>query len=190
MNKNPLLNIHAVIPCSRINGPGKRLVVFFQGCERNCAGCFNPSTHSFDTAGLYSADEVFERHLTKEVTGLTISGGEPFLQPKGLAELLKTAKEQKNLTTVVYTGFTLKELKNKISSAKALEYTDVLIDGPFIESEKEKSLLARGSSNQTFHFLGNAYTIEDFSMPGKIEINIRRDGVVIETGFGVLRTAQ
>lgn len=190
MNKKTSLNIHAVIPCSRINGPGKRLVVFFQGCDRDCAGCFNPATHSFDTAALYSADELFEKHLTPDVEGLTISGGEPFLQPKGLAELLKIARERFGLTTAVYTGFTLEELKKKTPSIEALKYTDVLIDGPFMESKKEKSLLARGSSNQTFHFLSRAYAIEDFYMPGKIEINIGKDGVVIETGFGVLRTAQ
>ncbi|MFZ3073435.1 MAG: 4Fe-4S single cluster domain-containing protein [Thermodesulfobacteriota bacterium] len=186
MNKKTSLNIHAVIPCSRINGPGKRLVVFFQGCGRNCAGCFNHATHSFDTAALYQADEVFERHLTTGIEGLTISGGEPFLQAKGLAEILKIAKERRNLTTVVYTGFTLEELKNKIPSPEALEYADVLIDGPFVESKKEKTLLARGSSNQTFHFLSDAYSIEDFSMPGKIEINIGKDGVVVETGFSKL----
>jgi len=190
VNKKTSLNIHAVIPCSRINGPGKRLVVFFQGCDRDCAGCFNPATHSFETAALYSTDEVFERHLAPGVEGLTISGGEPFLQTEGLAELLKIAKERRNLTTIVYTGFTLEELQKKTSSAEALKYTDVLIDGPFVESKKEMTLLARGSSNQTFHFLSNAYAIQDFHMPGKIEINIGKDGVVIETGFGVLRTAQ
>ena len=182
--------MHAVIPCSKINGPGKRLVVFFQGCDRNCAGCFNPATHSLETAALYSTDGVFERHLTPGIEGLTISGGEPFLQAKGLAGLLKIAKERFNLTTIVYTGFTLEELQKKTPSAEALKYTDVLIDGPFVESKKETTLLARGSSNQTFHFLSDAYTIEDFYMPGKIEISIGRDGVIVETGFGVLRTAQ
>ncbi|MBI2413122.1 MAG: radical SAM protein [Deltaproteobacteria bacterium] len=175
------LNIHAVIPSSRVNGPGARLVVFFQGCARLCGGCFNPETHSFGIKEFLPIDGIFERIQTP-VEGITVSGGEPFAQTEGLILLLKAARER-SLSTIVYTGYTIEEL-NKIEAAReALKYIDVLVDGPFIETEKEPTLLARGSSNQGFHFLTNRYSKEDFIMDGKVEVTIKKDGSIVETGF-------
>ncbi|MEK7679648.1 MAG: 4Fe-4S cluster-binding domain-containing protein, partial [Deltaproteobacteria bacterium] len=59
MPYNTLLNLHAVIKSSRVNGPGRRLVVFFQGCVRRCDGCFNPETHPLKPRLIMTADELF-----------------------------------------------------------------------------------------------------------------------------------
>ncbi len=178
-----LINMHAVIPASRVNGPGCRTVVFFQGCQRRCTGCFNPDTHSMETRELYAPEEVFVRHLRPGVEGITVSGGEPFLQPVALGELLKIARNNYSLSTVVYTGFSYDDLCAVPECVSALQYVDVLIDCAYIEDMKEPTLLARGSTNQNFFFLSDRYSVVDFYMPGKAEIVIGADGLVTGTGF-------
>lgn len=177
------INLHAVLERSSVNGPGSRLVVFFQGCRRRCRGCFNPDTHAETLRLLSAPDEIFAAHLkTGTIEGITVSGGEPFLQPEGLLGLLKEARRA-GLSTVVYTGFERSELMEDESKSRCLDYVDVLIDGPYVEDEREEGLLARGSTNQTFHFLTGRYGIKDFYMPGKVEILIGSDGSVRGTGF-------
>lgn len=191
-----LLNIHAVLKSSLVNGPGKRLVVFFQGCVRGCAGCFNPDTHSKEVRTLYTPEDLLEAYLTESadlagladpVEGITVSGGEPFLQSAGLGRLLFLARNR-GLSTLVYTGYLIEELRADPCRAGALEHIDVLIDGPFVEGMKEPTLLARGSTNQRVHLLTGRYTAGDLLMPGRSEITISPGGIVTETGFS--RTTQ
>lgn len=184
----PLLNLHAVIPSSRVNGPGARLVVFFQGCLRNCPGCFNPETHAFRERLVCTVEEVFSKRPGEGIEGITVSGGEPFMQSEGLMALLKAARERA-LTTVVYTGFTYGEILEDARLNGCLGLIDVLVDGPFEREKKETTLLARGSTNQVFHFLSGVYSIEDMYLPGRAEVSIGRDGVVTGTGFSTLSFA-
>lgn len=179
------VNIHAVIRSSAVNGPGDRLVVFFQGCSRGCAGCFNPLTHPFEERDLHTAGELLERFLTPGIEGITVSGGEPFMQPEGLFELLELSRSR-GLSVVVYTGFTIEEIKGDPARAACLPLIDVLIDGAYIEGEKETTLLARGSVNQRVHLLSGRYGLEDMYMPGRVEISIGPDGAVTETGFSMV----
>jgi len=178
------INIHAVIPSSRVNGPGRRMVVFFQGCGRGCPGCFNPQTHHDGGGLIKTPQQVFDEYLTDGIEGVTISGGEPFEQPDVLTALLRLARMRYGLTLVVYTGFTIEELQKNPQRARALKYTDVLIDGPYEEAMKEPTLLARGSTNQRLIFLSERYQLADFYMPGKAELTISSEGVVTGTGFG------
>ena len=159
-------------------------MVFFQGCGRNCPGCFNLETHGNEPKLVKSPEEVFDEYLSGGIDGLTVSGGEPFNQPHGLASLLALARNGYGLSTVVYTGFTIEELRNDTQRAPVLEYIDVLIDGPYKEDLRETTLLARGSTNQRLIFLTNRYGIDDFYMPAKAELTISSEGVVIGTGFG------
>ncbi len=186
----PLINIHSIIPCSRVNGPGERMVVFFQGCARYCPACFNPETHSLDIKEHLSCEELFERNFRKGIEGVTVSGGEPFLQPEGLAAFLRLARSEYGLSTVVYSGYSIDELKDKTDTRDILDFIDVLIDGPFEESNKETTTLSRGSSNQNFCFLSDRYKIDDFYMPGKVEITIGKDGRITGTGFDSLPDLQ
>ncbi|MDD5435213.1 MAG: 4Fe-4S single cluster domain-containing protein [Nitrospira sp.] len=212
MGRDKLINLHSVIPSSRVNGPGKRMVVFFQGCTRKCPCCFNPDTHSFQKAHLYTSEDIFKQFLLPDTEGITVSGGEPFNQAKGLLQLLKTAKEEYGLSTVVYTGFSYEELllkgkedptilrqaqddTNRVMvslsnhdygnppSQFIFNYIDVLIDGAYKDNMKEPTLLARGSTNQRLLFFSDRYQEKDFYMPAKVEIIISSDGTVRETGF-------
>lgn len=185
-----MINIHSVLPRSEINGPGARMVVFFQGCNRGCPGCFNPQTHSQNSNKSTSVAELFSDYFKEStpntgaaIEGVTVGGGEPFMQPEGLYELLKTAKTEHGLTTVVYTGYCKDELLAKDGMAEIFNFIDVLVDGAFQKEDKESSLLARGSTNQTFHLLSSRYKEKDFLMKGRLEIIISKDGTITKTGF-------
>ena len=128
------------------------MVVFTQGCPHNCPGCHNPHTH--DPAGGEWADteELLARFKAKPLlSGLTISGGEPVLQAAAAAELARGVKET-GKTVLLYSGYTLEELqalsRENEAVARLLGHTDILIDGPFIEAERDISLAFRGSRNQ------------------------------------------
>lgn len=179
------LNIHAVLARSRVNGPGPRLVVFFQGCSRRCNGCFNPDTHSFEERERLIPEALLEKYLTGGVEGITVSGGEPFLQPEGLSRLLELARS-KGLSTLVYTGFTIEEIRKDPEMAVCLNSIDVLIDSPFDRERIEPTLLARGSENQRIHLLTPRYSMDELYMPGRVEVIIGPDGDIRKTGFSSL----
>lgn len=183
MNYEVLINIHSIIPASRINGPGKRMVIFFQGCKNKCPGCFNPETHPFKIIAEYAPTSLLNKFFRPGIEGITVSGGDPFYQRRGLLRLLKTAKDDYDLSTVVYTGLTYEQLVNSTLCRAIFKYTDVLIDGRFEEANKEPTLLARGSTNQRLLFLSSRYNEGDFIMQGKAELIIGADGAVTHTGF-------
>ncbi|MBI5237810.1 MAG: radical SAM protein [Deltaproteobacteria bacterium] len=191
MPYSTLLNLHAVIKSSGVNGPGRRLVVFFQGCRRRCEGCFNPETHPFEPRLLMTADELFRDFFVSGIEGITVSGGEPFLQCKGLLELLISSRLEHGLSTVVYTGFTYEEILDSPEMSLRLGYIDALVDGQYDPRMPEDTLLARGSTNQRFILLTGRYTAEDFYLPAKAELVISSDGTVAASGFAsvVLRQA-
>jgi anaerobic ribonucleoside-triphosphate reductase activating protein len=179
---NSTINLHALIPASRVNGPGLRMVVFFQGCARRCQGCFNPETHPFDVGRRVGVEALFANDLRDTVEGITVSGGEPFSQPAPLYALLKAAKAR-GLSTVVYSGFTYVDMASNGERCKSLPLIDVLIDGAYDESCADSTLLARGSTNQTIHLLTPRYTMDDLYLPGKAEVIISADGTILSTGF-------
>ncbi len=135
---------------SIVDGPGLRLAVFMQGCPYDCPGCQNPQTH--DPMGGREADTEEVREKLKRnplLDGLTLSGGEPLMQPEAARELAAMAKEM-GLNVWCYTGNTFENLLKEAKPAvlEALRQIDVLVDGPFIAAQKSLDLLFRGSKNQ------------------------------------------
>lgn len=138
---------------SIVDGPGLRAVIWTQGCNHNCKGCHNPQTH--DKCGGYiedSSNVIKQIQNLKLHRGVTLSGGEPFMQSEGLLEIAKACKENK-MDVWAYTGYTFEELIDKKNSSyfnnlNLLKNIDVLVDGKFIEAKKDISLKFRGSSNQ------------------------------------------
>ena len=137
---------------SIVDGPGIRYVIFTQGCHHHCKGCHNPETHDVNGGYFKEISEIVEDFKKYPyMSGLTLSGGEPFLQKNEILELIlafKTLYPKKNI--VIFTGFTFEELSklNDTSINKVLENTDYLIDGKFILEQRDISLKFRGSSNQ------------------------------------------
>ena len=148
---NTTIRLAGIEEESTVDGPGIRLVIFVQGCERNCKGCHNPETHSKDGGKLYSLYHILNLYKENPLyEGITFSGGEPFAS-EHVSALFLLANEIHKLggNVVTYTGYTFDELKYKMDFSALLAVTDILIDGPFIEEEKSMELEFRGSKNQS-----------------------------------------
>lgn len=128
-------------------GPGSRYVIWVSGCNRSCPGCIAPDSHDMKKGTPVEAAALAWEILLSGADGLTISGGEPFLQAPALAELVRTVRGKRDLGVIVYTGFTYEELLRMPQAQALLEQTDLLIDGPYIR-ELDDGLSLRGSSNQ------------------------------------------
>ncbi|MCQ2584702.1 MAG: radical SAM protein [Treponema sp.] len=177
------MRINSILEFSEANGPGKRGVVWVQGCSRQCEGCFNPQTQDFEGGVEKNPESVLQQFDLSKIQGLTVSGGEPFSQKEELLSLLKQAKS-KGLNTLVYSGFTYEELFDFASDA--LEYCDYLIDGPYKKNIPSKCRWA-GSGNQRFLELKNGKIVNDLTESDAFsqtaEIIIEENGNVVITGF-------
>jgi anaerobic ribonucleoside-triphosphate reductase activating protein len=154
-----LLRIAGVDKESVVDGPGLRYVVFTQGCPHRCAGCHNPQTHDFAGGYEVNINEILTSMAEiKLISGITISGGEPFAQPAACAELAEAVKKQ-GLNVVTYSGYyhtdLLKMAETNSAIAKLLAATDILIDGPYDQTQKDLGLPFRGSNNQKIINLTN-----------------------------------
>lgn len=151
-NDENKIKISGIVKESTVDGPGFRYVVFTQGCPHHCKGCHNPQTHSFDGGSYIDIDTILEDVKKNPLLrGVTISGGEPFMQAKKIAKLLSKI-DRKKLSTIVYTGFLYEDLLNNVNENNGymdlLKQADLLIDGKFEEDLMDENLLFRGSSNQ------------------------------------------
>ncbi|MGD1705025.1 4Fe-4S single cluster domain-containing protein [Dapis sp. BLCC M229] len=181
------LNIMGYIDESEVNGPGCRAVVWVQGCKRGCSGCFNPDSWSFDIHQLISIEELANKILNNpRNTGVTFSGGEPFLQASALAELAKILK-YRGLNVMSFSGFTLRELQSKnapVGAKELLSHLDILIDGPFVETlaiHSPNSLVS--SSNQRVRVFNPALKNQLNWASDRLEIHVLKDGSRIFTGY-------
>ena len=177
-----ILRVHATEPRSRANGPGSRFVVWVQGCTLGCPGCFNPATHAaggrdIDVAAL--VDEI------GDVDGLTVSGGEPLQQAAAVAELLALARGR-GVSTLVFSGYTVDEIRALPDGPAVLANLDVLIDGRYVAGERLGRGL-RGSANQRIHVLTSRYTLADVEATPVAEIRIAPTGEVVLTGVNPLK---
>lgn len=148
---NNTLRLCGVETESIVDGPGFRFVVFVQGCPHRCPGCHNPQSHDFDGGYTATEEELFDEIKNNpHLEGVTFSGGEPFCQPKALADLGKRVKEELGKTVMTYTGYTLEQLteKNDDEINALLAVTDILVDGRYVEALRNLTLLFRGSENQ------------------------------------------
>ena len=144
------LRIASPVICdSIVDGPGLRMVIWTQGCKHNCKGCHNPQTHSLTKGYEIDTKEVIDKMASLKLQqGITLSGGEPFLQPAPLAEIAKEAKNM-NLDVWSYTGFKFEELIDRrnplyFENLELLKYVDVLVDGKFELDKRDISLLLKG----------------------------------------------
>lgn len=144
------LRLYGTVQDSIVDGPGLRYSVFVQGCTHSCPGCHNPESQPADGGEVHSVDEVVaDIRKNPLVQGVTLSGGEPFEQPKACAELAKALKAE-GYDIWTYTGYLFEDLlaRGDEDALALLKCTDVLVDGPFAESLKSLDLNWRGSSNQ------------------------------------------
>ena len=147
----PVLRLFGVADDSIVDGPGIRFTIFVQGCSHRCAGCQNPQ--ALDPAGGQKASvaALWQRICANRLlSGITLSGGEPFEQPGPLLELAQLARAH-SLNVWAYSGYRYEQLLAGKPSAAARELLlawDVLVDGPYVADLASWSLKWRGSANQ------------------------------------------
>lgn len=153
------MNYAAIKPVDVANGPGVRVSLFVSGCTHRCKGCFNEVAWDFNYGSRFQ--EETERQIIKllnpdHIAGLSLLGGEPLEQQNRSALLSLVKKVHMELpekTIWCYTGYRLEDIISRMmpESAKMQEllgYIDVLVDGEFIEAQKDLNLRFRGSRNQ------------------------------------------
>ena len=136
-------------------GPGQRVGIWLTGCKKNCSGCMSPELKDMRAGKSVPVAKIvgFISTIEGKIDGVTISGGEPFLQAD---ELLEFVDGIKSITDdiIVFSGFTLDELSENDTNKKILSKISVLIDGEYIEALNDGKGL-RGSSNQKIHLFRN-----------------------------------
>ena len=141
------LRVHMREPAVRTLGPGTRYALWVQGCPRRCPGCVAPEAQSLSGGRELDVDALAWEIALSGAEGLTISGGEPFLQAGALAELVRQVRRRREMGVIVYTGALYEDLLADPAAAPLLAVTDLLIDGPYREDLDDGGSL-RGSSNQ------------------------------------------
>lgn len=144
------MNYGAIRTVDIANGPGVRVSLFVSGCRNRCPGCFQPETWDFGYGEPFT-NETEERIITalrpSWIQGLSILGGDP-MEPENqkalLAFLRRVKTELPGKDIWLYTGYTYEQVKD----AEILEWVDVIVDGPFVETQKDAGLAFRGSRNQ------------------------------------------
>lgn len=180
------LNLASIRLCTESEGPGKRLAIWVQGCERRCPGCCNPEMQEMkkniivDTKDLIGL--INKSMSSDEIEGLSFIGGEPMLQAEGLSEVASWAHSV-GLTVLVFTGYLLSELKEmgNDSIEKLLSEIDILVDGPFIQEQYDDEREWVGSKNQIVHFLSEAYKsgVENEKQVHKMELLISEKNILV-----------
>ena len=157
------MNYSGIIGSDIANGEGVRVSLFVSGCTHRCKGCFNASTWDFDAGQPFTVateDFLLDQLDHDWIAGLSLLGGEP-MEPanqRALVSFLRRFRARMPGKTLwCYTGCVLEA--DLLPTAKGsrwrtevtdefLSLIDVLVDGPFVEAQKDISLRFRGSSNQ------------------------------------------
>ena len=198
--------IHGFVAHSRVNGPGMRAVVYFQGCNLGCDGCWNPATHAF-TGLSHEAKDVVEQvaaaHQTQFVEGVTFSGGEPMQQALDLLEVIRLLKRTRpEISIGMYSGYTERELdsgafwtRNGIAQearrrvwADIKQELDFAVLGRFVAARPSKFPM-RTSANQVLRLFSDRYREEHFK-PLEFEVHIEAQGLTQITGFPLVGLPQ
>ena len=152
IDKTKQLRLAGVVRESIVDGPGIRFVIFCQGCPHHCEGCHNEPTHDFNGGFDCDTDKILaaidENPL---LDGVTFSGGEPACQPEGFLTLAKEI-HKRGLNIIMYSGYTYEELlklgETDGALADLMDNIDILIDGRYDHTQRDLTLLFRGSKNQ------------------------------------------
>lgn len=137
-----------IVEDTMVDGPGLRTSIYCAGCAHACKGCHNPQSWDFKGGTEMTTDEIMERILANKFDDVTFSGGDPMYQAEAFAELAQKIKHQTQKTIWCYTGFLYEQVIEDNTMRKLLELVDVLVDGEFIEEQRDIQIRFRGSRNQ------------------------------------------
>ncbi len=170
-----IINVYMTVQTTEALGPYKRYALWVQGCNKRCPGCISPDAQPLSGGAVVDVKKLaMEIAETQDIEGITISGGEPFLQQDALCELIDLIRSKRDLGVIIYTGMLYEEIQDTVLVRKC----DLIIDGTYIETlNDDKSL--RGSSNQNVICVSDRYksVVEDlYGQPGRKVEFIQRDG--------------
>jgi anaerobic ribonucleoside-triphosphate reductase activating protein len=187
--RDDLLRVHDFIPLSRANGPGRRAVLWVQGCTLRCPGCFNPQTHDPEGGEPVSVGALFERIVAlEEIEGLSVSGGEPLQQLGPLLKLLRRLRRGSALSILIFTGYTWEEIRELPGAGALLACVDVLVAGRYDAARRVAGRSGlRSSANQSVHLLTDRYTPGDLAAVPAAEVILTDGGEVALSGVNPLR---
>lgn len=130
-----------------VDGVGLRTSIYCAGCENCCPGCHNPQSWDERGGEAIEVEELF-RLIEDADMNVTFTGGDPMLHPEGFTLLAQMIKRQTRKTVWCYTGYLFENLLHHPTRRALLEECDVLVDGRYMEAERDLSLHFRGSRNQ------------------------------------------
>ncbi|MEV6109487.1 4Fe-4S single cluster domain-containing protein [Streptomyces sp. NPDC051940] len=175
--------LHGVLERSRANGPGTRFVVWTQGCDLGCAGCFNPGTHPDGDGSVQSVAELARQVAAGAdgIEGVTVTGGEPLQQPDALREFVRLVRAETGLGIIVLSGYSRTEIEHDPVRHAAVAGADLVVAGRYTAARHLGSGL-RGSSNKTYWNLTGRYDVSTFDDIPQGEIVVAADGTWTLTG--------
>jgi anaerobic ribonucleoside-triphosphate reductase activating protein len=164
----PVLNLAALQKDTRVVGPGVRDAVWVQGCSIRCPGCANFAYWNHEPRVSMSVARLLGHFSARrgKIDGISVLGGEPTEQADAVALVLAGVQEL-GMSTVLFSGRTLEELREDPGCAALLAHTDLLIDGPYIQEQQDLTLHWRGSRNQRLIRLSNRFPDTDLA-PGSV----------------------
>ncbi len=182
------IQVYMTCPTTEALGPYKRYALWVQGCNKRCPGCISPEAQPLSGGIVFEVEKLVSEIIAVQcIEGITISGGEPFLQQDALCELIDRIHEKRDFGVIVYTGMLYEEVQHTELAHKC----DLMIDGAYVEAlNDDKSL--RGSSNQNVICVTDRYRDIVQSFYGqagrKVEL-IQRDGRLDMVGIPSKNTA-
>jgi anaerobic ribonucleoside-triphosphate reductase activating protein len=186
--KNITWYLHATVPVSKVNGPGKRFVIWVQGCSLDCPGCFNPQSHpqqkGYQTTPEYVLNQI--QNIQDSIEGITISGGEPFQQILPLEKICRLVKQNTSLGVILFTGYSKPELERMPKYSSIFPNTDLIISGRFMLNQRIAQGLI-GSANKEFIFNGTRYHKSQFENIPESEVLIQADGEIKISGINPIQ---
>ena len=142
------LSIIDIVEDTTVDGPGFRTSIYCSGCAHACPGCHNPQSWDINAGRRVDTNELLKVILADKFADVTFSGGDPMYQAEAFTELARGIKRESAKTIWCYTGFSFESIVRRPQTRTLLQYVDVLVDGPYVESLRDLDLLYRGSSNQ------------------------------------------
>ena len=145
-----MINYHdyCIIENEHLYGPGKRLLLFAQGCSIRCEGCINSHIWEFGCGKNITAEEILGICKENKVDGITLHGGEPLDQANEILQAVQLLKKN-GFSVILFTGYTKKELKG--AQIKVWNLADIVVSGRFVESKKNLYMQFCGSTNQRIY---------------------------------------
>ncbi len=130
-----------------VDGIGLRTSIYCAGCDNHCHGCHNPQSWDKNGGEPISVEVLF-KHIVDADMNVTFTGGDPMLRPEAFIELAQMIKNNTNKNIWCYTGYSFEDLLQHPVRRKLVELCNVIVDGRYVESERDLSLHFRGSRNQ------------------------------------------